>query len=326
MAKITYDDKVALNEEPSIAEINKVTDDNMNEIKSSVNDLYDTVSTNTTDIQNNTLDIGTLQNQTMGAEDMGSIIVESIRTKNLLDKNAFPAINALSCEVLDTGVKVITNGTGQNQWAVLRLPLTVLGKTCTLSVNASVSSSNQPMVRIFYGNETNPAVEWIDFDLSGTGALHKTNTFANTLPANCTGIYVLLYANRNGTDFPVGAYATYLNLQLEEGNEVSPYSRFIDFLDNTSPKIIFKSYTNSDSTTFAPYASAYKGFTYPDFPGYTAVLCERVSGVGNSMIHGYSHVPNTASNSVGCWVSNYTNQSVTVSGFDWFIMFVKNDY
>lgn len=50
MAKITYDDKVALNEEPSIAEINKVTDDNMNEIKSSVNDLYDTVSTNTSNI------------------------------------------------------------------------------------------------------------------------------------------------------------------------------------------------------------------------------------------------------------------------------------
>lgn len=52
MAKITYDDKVALNEEPSVAEINKVTDDNMNEIKTSVNDLYDTVSTNTTDINN----------------------------------------------------------------------------------------------------------------------------------------------------------------------------------------------------------------------------------------------------------------------------------
>ena len=34
---ITYDDKVALNENPSVAEINKVTDNNMNEIKSVVN-------------------------------------------------------------------------------------------------------------------------------------------------------------------------------------------------------------------------------------------------------------------------------------------------
>jgi len=37
MAQITYDDKVALNENSSVAEINKVTDDNMNEIKNAVN-------------------------------------------------------------------------------------------------------------------------------------------------------------------------------------------------------------------------------------------------------------------------------------------------
>lgn len=37
MAQITYDDKVALNENTSVAEINKVTDDNMNEIKNTIN-------------------------------------------------------------------------------------------------------------------------------------------------------------------------------------------------------------------------------------------------------------------------------------------------
>ena len=37
MAQITYDDKVALNENPSVAETNKVTDDNMNEIKNTIN-------------------------------------------------------------------------------------------------------------------------------------------------------------------------------------------------------------------------------------------------------------------------------------------------
>lgn len=40
MAQITYNDKVALNTNPNVAEINKVTDDNMNEIK-------DTINTNT---------------------------------------------------------------------------------------------------------------------------------------------------------------------------------------------------------------------------------------------------------------------------------------
>lgn len=40
MAQITYDNKVALNENPEIANINKVTDDDLNEIKQVVNDNY----------------------------------------------------------------------------------------------------------------------------------------------------------------------------------------------------------------------------------------------------------------------------------------------
>ena len=37
MAQITYNNKVALNTNPNVAEINKVTDSNMNEIKNTVN-------------------------------------------------------------------------------------------------------------------------------------------------------------------------------------------------------------------------------------------------------------------------------------------------
>ena len=37
MAQITYDNKVKLNDDPNIPDINKVTDDDMNEIKSVVN-------------------------------------------------------------------------------------------------------------------------------------------------------------------------------------------------------------------------------------------------------------------------------------------------
>lgn len=40
MAQITYANKVALNENPEIAAINKVSDDDMNEIKQVVNDNY----------------------------------------------------------------------------------------------------------------------------------------------------------------------------------------------------------------------------------------------------------------------------------------------
>ena len=59
---ITYDDKVALNENPSVAEINQVTDNNMNEIKSVVNNNASETSTNTTNIATNTNDITNLKN------------------------------------------------------------------------------------------------------------------------------------------------------------------------------------------------------------------------------------------------------------------------
>lgn len=42
MAKITYEDKVAIKEQTAIPEINKITAENMNEIKEVVNELDDT--------------------------------------------------------------------------------------------------------------------------------------------------------------------------------------------------------------------------------------------------------------------------------------------
>lgn len=41
MAKITYDNKITLNPQPSIADANKCTANDLNEIKESVNALYD---------------------------------------------------------------------------------------------------------------------------------------------------------------------------------------------------------------------------------------------------------------------------------------------
>lgn len=57
LSKITYANKSALNPQPSIAEENKVTDANMNEIKSVVNDAIDQVDANTAAISNMSVDI-----------------------------------------------------------------------------------------------------------------------------------------------------------------------------------------------------------------------------------------------------------------------------
>lgn len=53
LTKITYDNKVSLNPQPSVANVNKCTDSDLNEIKSVVNATIDQVDTNTENIENN---------------------------------------------------------------------------------------------------------------------------------------------------------------------------------------------------------------------------------------------------------------------------------
>ena len=68
MSKITYTNKVALNENSDIADINKVKADDMNEIKACVNNNDDMLT---------------------GGAVAGNMVVNSIRTKNMFDKSTF---------------------------------------------------------------------------------------------------------------------------------------------------------------------------------------------------------------------------------------------
>ena len=60
MAKITFEDKVALNVNSDIADVNKCNATDLNEIKNVVNENDDNTITNTNNIANNTANIGTL--------------------------------------------------------------------------------------------------------------------------------------------------------------------------------------------------------------------------------------------------------------------------
>lgn len=60
ISTITYSNKVALNENSSVADINKVKADDMNEIKTVVNNNATETSNNTTDISKNTTDIANI--------------------------------------------------------------------------------------------------------------------------------------------------------------------------------------------------------------------------------------------------------------------------
>ena len=62
MAKITYENKVALNVNSDIADVNKCNATDLNEIKNVVNENDDNTTTNTNNIANNTANIGTLSN------------------------------------------------------------------------------------------------------------------------------------------------------------------------------------------------------------------------------------------------------------------------
>ena len=62
MAKITYENKVALNVNSDIADINKVNASDLNEIKNVVNENDDNTTTNTNNIADNAAKIGTLSN------------------------------------------------------------------------------------------------------------------------------------------------------------------------------------------------------------------------------------------------------------------------
>lgn len=71
MAQISYTNKVALNENPEIADINKVTDDDMNEIKQVVNDNYNNtivISDTQPTSEDNKIWIDTGEVQNLGSE------------------------------------------------------------------------------------------------------------------------------------------------------------------------------------------------------------------------------------------------------------------
>ena len=157
-----------------------------------------------------------------------NIVVGSIRSKNMFDKNSFLNANGGvgSYSPLDTGVRAITGGTGANQWLNFKLPNSLLGKRCTLSFKATPSSTNTPMVRIYYGSATNMTNTNANFDLYGSGNKSITNTFLSSFPSGTDAIYMLVYCNRDGSGFSSGAYIDYTNFQLEEGSTATAYTPY----------------------------------------------------------------------------------------------------
>lgn len=78
LTKIQYTNKETLNAQPSIADKNKCTSGDLNEIKSVVNNAIDQVDTNTSDIGNMQTDITNMQTITEGAGTPNTTYVSTI--------------------------------------------------------------------------------------------------------------------------------------------------------------------------------------------------------------------------------------------------------
>ena len=107
MAKITYTNKVALNENPEIALINKVTDDDLNEIKSVVNTNDDNVGnlTNltTTTKTNIVAAVNEINSNAASATDLGDISDLTTTDKT----SAVNAINELNSDKAEDDIILV---------------------------------------------------------------------------------------------------------------------------------------------------------------------------------------------------------------------------
>lgn len=92
MSKITYADKITLNENTSIADINKVKASDLNEIKTVVNQNDDNTTTNTTEISTINTNIGDLNN--LETADKSNVVnaINEINNKKITLTTGGPAV------------------------------------------------------------------------------------------------------------------------------------------------------------------------------------------------------------------------------------------
>lgn len=186
MGQITYANKVALNENPEIAAINKVSDDDMNEIKSVVNANY-----------NNTIQITNSQPTDSDNKiwiDTGEIaqahteITNSYSTSTGLGYSA----NYINNLITDTISKLLPNN-------LIRFETVKLTESTTLAAFASA-----------YKGTTCPTITgytpWFCYEVLGTGE-SSVRGYTHVVNNNNLGCWITNFTNSSktfsGVDFKV---------------------------------------------------------------------------------------------------------------------------
>lgn len=132
MSKITYANKVALNENSNIADINKVKADDMNEIKTCVNNNDDMLT---------------------GGAVAGDMVVDSIRTKNMFDKgniidNSYVSIGYAKVDNSVTAKCVYAKIEGGKTYTISK----ALSSRFAIGVATTIPKINTPLTNLYQDN------------------------------------------------------------------------------------------------------------------------------------------------------------------------------
>lgn len=148
------------------------------------------------------------------------LVVDSIKSKNLVNPNNVIKLIGTNTQTLPTGIRVILNNNSQYMWATIRLNNDLLGKTLTLSSTITPSASNNGNVAVFFGNANFEPIGQSIGSIAQTG--NTTFTIPSSFPSGTSHIIMLVYANLNGTG-QINNYVDYTNLQLEESSTITEF-------------------------------------------------------------------------------------------------------
>ena len=202
---ITYEDKVALDENPDIADINKVKDTDMNQIKNVINGI------------NN------------GSQPLNNLVVGNIESKNLFNINgnvnvrgndgSQASINTipLDSSYLYCGTDSTTaHGSGQKF-------TNLNGKTITFSATVIALGTGTAGNITIYDNNTYQNV--------ARGVVGERISLTYTCTSNNI---VCAFATNNGTG------AQFTDIQVEINDEVTDYTKYIPFNEIDNVKVLYK--------------------------------------------------------------------------------------
>ena len=200
MAKITYNDKVALIVNPDIADENKVTDNDMNEIKQVVNENDDKFLTNGLNVSNEV------------DEDYR---VNFVKSKNLFNGNAIYFGNATEINI--TNGKRITSTAAGFAFVLYKIKdvSNDVGKTYSIKANFSSGRIVIGLCDASGGNR-----------ITGTFAETGNTSINYTIPTLTTSKYLAIWLYSNTTETGTGT-KDYTNIMLNEGNEALPYEPYV---------------------------------------------------------------------------------------------------